>query len=125
MASQSQIDLLLEMLIERKETLNTSIADKTAQINNLYVDEHSGDDSDKAEAKSVDFKETTIIASQQERIRQIDDAITRISNKTYGICEMCDELIPIGRLKVKPFAKYCIDCREEFEKNEMQRGDIR
>ena len=40
----------------------------------------------------------------------------KIANKTYGICDMCEEEIGIPRLKVKPHAKYCIACREIIEK---------
>ena len=47
---------------------------------------------------------------------EIDEALEKIANKTYGICDMCEEEIGIPRLKVKPHAKYCIACREIIEK---------
>ena len=34
---------------------------------------------------------------------------------TYGTCDMCDESIAIGRLRAKPFAKFCTPCREIYE----------
>ncbi len=122
MPTQAQIESLLESLLEQKAALIRSIEDKTQQINNLYADENPGDESDRIEARSVDFKETTIITSQQDRLLQINDAIERINNKTYGICEMCDETIPIARLKAKPFAKYCINCRQHYENQNTQQG---
>ena len=55
------------------------------------------------------------------RIRDIDESIERIKDGTYGICQMCGEDIPEGRLKVRPNAKYCAQCKEDLEK----RGDIK
>ena len=52
----------------------------------------------------------------QEELKEINDALDRIANGTYGICEMCEEPINPERLAIKPYAKYCIICREEIEK---------
>jgi len=55
------------------------------------------------------------------RIREIDESIDRIKDGTYGICQMCGEDIPEGRLEVRPKAKYCAQCKEDLEK----RGEIK
>ncbi|MDF1536502.1 MAG: TraR/DksA C4-type zinc finger protein [bacterium] len=55
------------------------------------------------------------------RIREVDGAIYRIKNGNYGICEMCGEDIPEGRLDVRPNALYCAQCKEDLEK----RGEIK
>ena len=49
-------------------------------------------------------------------LKEIDIAIEKIDKGIYGVCEMCEEPIGIERLRVKPFAKYCISCREVNEK---------
>lgn len=57
-----------------------------------------------------------LIASEQAIVREIDDAFTRIQDKTYGICLGTHEQISIARLRAKPWAKYCIEyarAREE------------
>ncbi len=51
-----------------------------------------------------------------EELKEINEALNKISKGEYGICEMCEEPINIERLKIKPYAKYCIICREEIEK---------
>ena len=48
---------------------------------------------------------------------EIEESLKQIKDKSYGICNLCEEPINIERLKVKIFAKYCIPCREEMEKN--------
>jgi RNA polymerase-binding transcription factor DksA len=49
--------------------------------------------------------------------REIEVALAKIANNEYGICEMCEDDIGFQRLKVKPHALYCIDCREIAEKS--------
>ena len=39
-----------------------------------------------------------------------------IDDNVYGICRRCEEAISIKRLKVRPVARYCIDCKTELEK---------
>ncbi len=50
-----------------------------------------------------------LIVNEQKRIREIDDALSRIKNKTYGICLATHKTISHARLHAKPWAKYCID----------------
>lgn len=58
------------------------------------------------------------ISSQQSReLQEINFALGKIDNGTYGVCDMCEEDVGIQRLKVKPHAKYCIVCREIIEKS--------
>jgi RNA polymerase-binding protein DksA len=57
-----------------------------------------------------------LIANERQRIREIDEALTRIDDKTYGICFATNKQITKARLRAKPWAKYCIDyarAREE------------
>lgn len=54
--------------------------------------------------------------TQRSRIRDIDAALARIDQGAYGICVACEEEIAPRRLEVRPFSRYCIDCKMEFEK---------
>jgi RNA polymerase-binding protein DksA len=50
-----------------------------------------------------------LIASEKALVREIDEALERIADKTYGICVATDKPIPRERLHAKPWAKYCIE----------------
>lgn len=50
-----------------------------------------------------------LIANEEAVVREIDDALRRIDDKTYGICLATDKPISIARLYAKPWAKYCIE----------------
>lgn len=57
---------------------------------------------------------------EREKIHSIDEALLRIEDGEYGICEECDEDIPLGRLKAMPFARHCVKCKSELEKIQAQ-----
>jgi len=56
------------------------------------------------------------VSSQQQIIANIDESLRSIEKGTYGICDMCGELINKPRLAVLPFAKNCIKCQSEMER---------
>lgn len=114
MANAKQIEELKQILLERRESISNSINDSRESINCLKNTE-CNDEVDYAEVSSDSFKEGIIANQQIKELNEIEDAIKRISKGTYGICEMCDESISIGRLRAKPFAKFCTPCREIYE----------
>ena len=56
------------------------------------------------------------VSSQQQIIGNIDEALRAIEKGSYGVCDMCGELISKPRLSVLPFAKNCIKCQSEMER---------
>lgn len=57
------------------------------------------------------------IASEERRVLlEIDDALKRVDDKTYGQCKMCSHNIAKTRLKAIPYARYCRKCKEALEK---------
>lgn len=63
-------------------------------------------------------REISFILSDRERlkIQSIDDALERIEESTYGICESCGLEIAEERLLAMPFTRLCHDCQQEQEK---------
>ncbi|MFA6789642.1 MAG: RNA polymerase-binding protein DksA [Arcobacteraceae bacterium] len=114
MANKKQIEELKEILEKRKELITKNIQDSRNSIDSLKNSE-CNDDVDYAEISSDSFKEGIIANQQLKELHEIDDALKRIHIGTYGICEMCDEVIALGRLRAKPFAKFCTPCREIYE----------
>ena len=48
-------------------------------------------------------------------LNQIEWALARIEQGTYGVCEGCSERIPLGRLNALPYSTMCIECQREME----------
>jgi len=60
--------------------------------------------------------DAAIMEQQRKELIEIELALDKIREGSYGICEMCEDDINIERLNVKNFARYCITCREITEK---------
>lgn len=114
MATAKQILEFKEMLEQRKELILSNILDSKTNIDSLK-DQECKDDYDYAEVSSDSFTEGLIANQQSAELKEIEAALKRISDGSYGTCQMCDVTIPMGRLKAKPFARFCTECREIYE----------
>lgn len=56
-----------------------------------------------------------LATAEQRIIYEIDEALKRIEDGSYGICFSCDKAILKKRLKAVPYAKHCIDCQQKEE----------
>ncbi len=104
-----------EILLLRKAELEKILFD----IQNEIMDINSNETKDEADiaASNMDSgRDYQIYLNQKKELEEINLALKKIEEGTYGICEMCEEPINEERLKIKPFAKYCIICREIIEK---------
>jgi len=63
-------------------------------------------------------------AREREKLLAIDEALQRIKDKTYGLCESCEGEIQLGRLKVLPFTRLCVRCQEENEKENKRQKTL-
>ncbi|MGH7815672.1 MAG: TraR/DksA family transcriptional regulator [Candidatus Binataceae bacterium] len=63
-------------------------------------------------------REINFILSDRERVklRQIDDALARLEDSTYGVCESCGLEIAEERLTAMPFTRLCRDCQQDQER---------
>ncbi len=60
-----------------------------------------------------------------DELIQIDRAMERLSDGTYGICEECDRTISLARLQALPYVTTCIRCAEQRESGAVPRGEQR
>jgi DnaK suppressor protein len=59
---------------------------------------------------------------ESKLIKKIKQALERIENDTYGICETCGEEITVKRLKARPVTSQCIECKSKEEALEKALG---
>jgi RNA polymerase-binding transcription factor DksA len=53
-------------------------------------------------------------------VREVEDALTRIQEKRFGVCEACAASLPKPRLMALPYARYCVACAEKFQTTSMR-----
>ncbi|MBI2350680.1 MAG: TraR/DksA C4-type zinc finger protein, partial [Deltaproteobacteria bacterium] len=108
-----------ETLLETKKQLLREIRERVKEETEGSMDE--GRDTYDLASDERD-REINFILNDRERekLHAIDDALQRIKDKTYGICECgcenCEGEIQLGRLKILPFTRLCVKCQEEVEK---------
>ncbi len=63
-------------------------------------------------------REINLILGDRDRdkLQAIEDALDRIEEGEYGICEQCEEEIAQARIDALPFTRLCVACQEELEK---------
>jgi DnaK suppressor protein len=85
-------------------------------------DEHRADPLDQAVHTSERNFSHHLCSRNNMIIREIEQALQNIEDGEYGICDLCDEDIPIKRLKARPMVRYCISCKAKLEKKQMLAG---
>jgi DnaK suppressor protein len=114
MLNKQQIEKLNQQLLQRKEKLTKEVNSSRQIINDLLC-EDTYDEIDFAEVSSDSFNMNALRNKQLEELKEIEIALKKIKNNSYCVCEMCDEKIGIKRLKAKPHARFCVDCRPVYE----------
>jgi DnaK suppressor protein len=106
-------NMLLKM---REDTLKKIASNMKMEIG--HVQEALSDMYDQADDERD--RQFTILLCDRDRetLSQIDDALERLEDGEYGLCEECGEKISKARLSVRPFARYCVPCKSKLEKNE-------
>jgi len=102
-------------LENRKVKIEKNLNVTSGEMNQMRRNELK-DEGDHAAMSLETAVDNAILTQQSQELAEIEDALDRIKNNTYGECEMCGVDINIERLKVKNFARYCITCREVVEK---------
>ena len=82
------------------------------------------DDGDLADVATRDALQAANLTRHRSTLKAIEEALRKIDEGDYGICEDCDEDIPIGRLNAMPFAVRCIDCQEKHEMTGSRQKEI-
>jgi len=75
-----------------------------------------GDEGDHADNERTNEVTILLSARDQEKLLAIEDALEKIGEGTYGMCEECGDEIGGGRLKVMLLAKSCVTCQSRLEK---------
>jgi RNA polymerase-binding protein DksA len=61
-----------------------------------------------------------LVSSEQEVLYQIDDALKRLDDGSFGVCQQCNAPISMSRMKAVPYASLCIGCQRAKEQKHKQ-----
>ena len=123
--TKDQLTQLRNTLLERQRALISEVRQKREQAaaegNEDAIGSvgDAGDESVVRMATDLDLQEA---GRDVEELNEIDAALRRIDEGTYGVCEDCDQDIGFPRLQAQPTATRCILDQEKYEKTHARRG---
>lgn len=122
--TKETIDQIKNDLIARKEQIKTALLEVSKQ------DNHDADSlgakfpeygykPDENAQEITDYSTSLMTEKVLEKtLEDIDGALKRIENGTYGVCKYCHKPISAKRLMARPVASACIACKTELQENE-------
>lgn len=123
--TKKELDFYKEKLFNFKDDVLTQIRDISKDTLMKSQKEMSGDISGYgihlADVATDNYERDFnlgLVSNERIIVLDIDAALKRIEDKTYGICDTCKKSIAKNRLNAIPHAKYCRKCKEKVEKEE-------
>jgi len=107
-------------LVERRDELQSEYDESLTEITELQRDrlaDSAGDDQADAGTKTFEREhEMSLANNARDMLDQIERALAKIEDGTYGVCESCGNAIGKGRLQAFPRATLCVSCKEREER---------
>jgi len=114
MARKDSITKLHAQLVKRRDALRQALAGDLSLLKSMS-EQTGGDVVDAALDAAQDEISSKLAEVESRELVQIDNAIERVREGTYGDCEICNGKIPLARLNALPYATNCIDCQRAAE----------
>ncbi len=114
---KSEVEDFKKQLLNLKSQITKTINDSKEEVKEL--DESKGYSQHQADEGTDDFGKTInleVSNKEYKILRQIDRALEKMDEGTYGICDVTDKEIPIARLKAIPYANMTVEAQEKMEK---------
>ncbi|PID72463.1 MAG: RNA polymerase-binding protein DksA [Desulfobulbus propionicus] len=111
---------LKEQLEGIKKEISSDVEQALTKM--THQDGNIPDPTDRATVESDRSFELRIRGRERKLMDKVDEALNRIDEGTYGICEGCGKEIGIQRLKARPVATFCIQCKTRQEQQEKAQG---
>jgi DnaK suppressor protein len=113
------------MLLAERDRLLRELAAMDRQLRQVeelgLVEQSSEDDYGDVAAEAVEReKGFALETSVQGMLRMVEDALRKLDAGQYGMCERCGQPIDVERLRALPFARLCIRCKTEEERERHQ-----
>lgn len=112
---KKKLQAIKESLLKMREEVIAEVQEKYAATRELGESNLP----DLADVSSNAYNRELLLnlsEAQHRKMQDIDAALARLDEGEYGVCANCGEDISPRRMEVRPFSRYCIDCKTEIEK---------
>ncbi len=108
---------LLHLRAQISQTLKGTTKEVTEPDQSKGYSQHQADEGTDDFVKSINLE---VSSKEMTVLRQIDRALEKIEEETYGVCDLTGEEIPFKRLEAIPYATMTVKAQEQFEKGVIQ-----
>ena len=117
--TKAEINEVRSELTQMRDKVSRTLEAQEAELDGLMRDAGDGAGHDQADMGATSFErdhELTVVNNEREKLAQIDRALARIDDGTYGTCESCGN--PIGKMRAMAFprATLCMTCKQREER---------
>lgn len=119
--SKKEIEKFKARLLEIKRQLMRSLEGTSSEVKS--PEESKGYSQHQADEGTADFDRTIALqltGKEMVILKQVDRALEKIDEDTYGICDFTNKPIPLPRLEAIPYAVMTVDAQEKFERGEIE-----
>jgi DnaK suppressor protein len=109
--NKTKLKKIKSALISEKDRIIKTYYHKSNDIDN------DGDEVDEIQANLINYINSNLSSRDAYKVKQINIALQKIEDNTFGICEDCENEIPEKRLMINPCFPTCVECAEDREKN--------
>ena len=113
--SPSELADIRQILLTKRREIATSQATQLSELSDPSDRHHIADLEEMASDTNEMHSLVEIMDIEGTTVSQIDIALERLTEGTYGICDVCEAPIARARLEALPFAALCIDCQRQKE----------
>lgn len=110
----SEFSALLQA--QRKQLLDEVRARIAASDDGLSLANQSKITDDDGLADAAAEMDVAMLIRESQELQEVEAALARIVDGSYGVCADCGEAIGLARLKANPAARRCLPCQEKFER---------
>lgn len=115
--TQSQLAYFKKRLEDLQKKMTGMLREASVDVKS--PDESKGYSQHQADEGTDDFTRTVtleVTGKEMEILRQIDRALEKLGENTYGVCDLTGEEIPLARLEAVPYATMTVKAQEKMEK---------
>src|SRR5215831_19363361 len=117
--TKKEMEKFRRLLEQKKGGLSNELA-KTRDVEEETTEESTQDIADKAVSSYTREFLYSLSDSDRNTVLQIDQALVRIQEGNYGLCQNCGQPMNEKRLSAVPWASHCVDCQELAEKGLLE-----
>jgi DnaK suppressor protein len=117
--TKTQLKQFKSMLVQYLQHLGVKLENMEESVLRGEADSGPEDGDDFGSGSGMREFQIGLIENENEILLEVREALTRIDDGEFGLCLFCNESIPLGRLEVRPYARFCLEHQRQYELGEL------